>query len=99
VARPGSVRRTVEGLGARVVHESAFPDHHRFTDSDIRGALDAANRAGAALLVTTEKDAVRLPPSSAGDERLRALRIDVEILAGEAELRSCLDGLLQGRGR
>jgi tetraacyldisaccharide 4'-kinase len=99
VARPDSVRRTVEGLGARVVHESPFPDHHRFTKSDIREALDAASRAGAALLVTTEKDAVRLPPSSAGDERLRALRIDVEILAGEAELRSCLDDLFQGGGR
>jgi len=39
----------------------AFPDHHAFTAADLEDIAGAARRAGAAVLVTTEKDAVRLP--------------------------------------
>jgi tetraacyldisaccharide 4'-kinase len=98
VARPGSVRRTVEGLGAEVVLESPFPDHHRFTEGEVARALEATTRAGGAWLVTTEKDAVRLPAASAGDDRLRVVRIDAEIVAGAAELEAVLGQACQGRG-
>jgi len=98
VARPGSVRRTVEGLGAQVAQAFAFPDHHRFTESEVAEALRETSRAGASLLVTTEKDAVRLPPGSAGDDRFRVVRIDAEVVAGARELQAALDGACQGRG-
>jgi tetraacyldisaccharide 4'-kinase len=98
VARPGSVRRTVEGLGAEVVEAYPFPDHHRFTEGEVAHALEAASRAGATQLVTTEKDAVRLPVALAGDDRLRVVRIDAEIVAGETELEDVLGLACQGRG-
>jgi tetraacyldisaccharide 4'-kinase len=94
VARPESVRRTVEGLGAEVVAVHAFPDHHRFTAAEVAAALGALQPAGASLLVTTEKDAVRLPDGSAGDPRIGTLRIDAEILRGEASLEAALDAAL-----
>ena len=97
VARPGSVRRTVEGLGARVLVEFVFPDHHRFTEREIAEALAATSRAGASHLVTTEKDAVRLPPVPAGDERIRVVRIDADVVAGAPELQDALDRACQGR--
>ena len=90
VARPESVRRTVEGLGARVLASFDFPDHHRFTPADVEGALRGAEEAGATVLVTTEKDAVRLPGPLAGDDRIRAVRVDAEVLRGEAELAAAL---------
>jgi tetraacyldisaccharide 4'-kinase len=96
VAHPGSVRRTVEALGACVVEELAFPDHHRFTDREVADALSATSRAGASRLVTTEKDAVRLPAASAGDERIRVLRIDAEVVAGERELEAILGQVGKG---
>jgi tetraacyldisaccharide 4'-kinase len=98
VARPGSVRRTVAGFGAHVVQEFVFPDHHRFTEREVADALGATSRAGASHLVTTEKDAVRLPPGSAGDDRLRVVRIDAEVVAGARELQAALDGACEGRG-
>ncbi|MGA8892684.1 MAG: tetraacyldisaccharide 4'-kinase, partial [Anaeromyxobacteraceae bacterium] len=97
VARPASVRRTVEGLGALVVDAAEFPDHHRFTAAEVEGVLRAAARAGAARVVTTEKDAVRLPESVAGDPRLRVLRIDVEVTGGGDALAEALSAALQGR--
>jgi tetraacyldisaccharide 4'-kinase len=96
VARPGSVRRTVESLGAAVVAVSEFPDHHRFTEAEVAEALRSSERAGADLLVTTEKDAVRLPAAVAGDPRIRVVRIDVEVLQGGEVLGAALAGALLG---
>jgi tetraacyldisaccharide-1-P 4'-kinase len=38
----------------------SFRDHHYFTQSDIRKIEKAARAAAAAIILTTEKDAVRL---------------------------------------
>jgi tetraacyldisaccharide 4'-kinase len=98
VARPGSVRRTVESLGARVVLSRDFPDHHRFGEAEVAEALSAAAGAGAEWVVTTEKDAVRLPEGRAGDPRIRVLRIEAEVVAGEAGLEAALSSVLSARG-
>jgi tetraacyldisaccharide 4'-kinase len=95
VARPGSVRRTVEGLGAEVVATFEFADHHRFTEGEVEDAIASSVRAGAELLVTTEKDAVRLPAVAAGDGRIRAVRIDALVLRGEEVLGAALGAVLQ----
>ncbi|MGB8930528.1 MAG: tetraacyldisaccharide 4'-kinase [Anaeromyxobacteraceae bacterium] len=94
LARPGSFRRTVEGLGAEIVAERRHPDHHRFTTADVEEALGAAERAGCARVVTTEKDALRLPAGIAGDPRLAVLRIQAEILRGGELLDAALDAAL-----
>lgn len=100
LARPAAFRRTVEGLGAQVVAERRHPDHHRFTPAELAGALAAAAAAGADLVVTTEKDAVRLAPAQAGDPRLAVVRIEAEVLAGQASLDEALDAALAaGDGR
>ena len=97
VAKPGSVARTVEDLGASVIATHAFPDHHRFSAGEVADALDGAARAGAEFIVTTEKDAVRLPEAMAGDPRLRVLRIEVELLRGGDVLAEALEIALDGR--
>lgn len=62
IARPGKFFASLEETGADVVARLAFPDHHRFTAADWRRVQAEAARRGAAL-VTTAKDAVRLPPA------------------------------------
>lgn len=57
LANPEAFRRTLESLGCDVAGFRAFPDHHRYTPWDLR---DAAPEG--AVLVTTEKDAVKLRP-------------------------------------
>lgn len=96
VARPGSVRRTVESLGAEVVAAFPHPDHHPFTEGEVAAALAEAGRAGADFLVTTEKDAVRLPAGAAGDDRIRAVRIDARVLRGGDVLDAALAAALRG---
>ncbi|MDT8340273.1 MAG: tetraacyldisaccharide 4'-kinase [Longimicrobiales bacterium] len=57
VAHPASVAEAVASLGLRVHDLLPFPDHHRFTRSDVLRILQAA--AGRPVVVT-EKDAVKL---------------------------------------
>lgn len=65
VAGIGNPRQFFEGLrdaGFDIRGMRAFPDHHRYTASDLRSISEAAQAAGADTVVTTEKDAVRLEP-------------------------------------
>lgn len=59
VARPQSFHSTVAALGAEIAGDLRYRDHHWFTPAEVEAAAAAARDAGAVLLVT-EKDAVRL---------------------------------------
>jgi len=85
LARPGSFLRTLRQLGVSLRDAKLFPDHHRFTASDLQSVKASATRHGARI-VTTEKDAVRLPP---GFEAW-TVRLGVEVLEGEDLLRRAL---------
>lgn len=61
IARPAAFAATVQALGARVVEQHSYRDHHRFTEAEATAAAAAAQRRGA-MLLTTEKDAARLGP-------------------------------------
>jgi tetraacyldisaccharide 4'-kinase len=78
VARPSSFLRTLRELSANVVGARFFPDHHRFTPSELQRLLDEANGLKTQMLITTEKDRVRLPKSFPA----WAIRLDVEIVEG-----------------
>ncbi len=96
IARPEGFRRTAAALGAEVAGERWFPDHHPFTEAELRDTLAAAERARCEVVVTTEKDAVRLPPGVAGDGRLRVVRIDAAVVAGEQVLEEALEEAVGG---
>jgi len=85
LARPGGFLRTLQSLGTEVRDAALFPDHHRFTADELRDVEARATRHGARV-VTTEKDAVRLPP---GFEAW-VVRLGVEVLEGESHLRRAL---------
>jgi tetraacyldisaccharide 4'-kinase len=62
IGRPQQFFNALREQGYDVVREVPFPDHHWFTASDVERIHAAARGSGADLVVTTEKDAVRLPP-------------------------------------
>jgi tetraacyldisaccharide 4'-kinase len=62
IARPDRFFADIEAAGWSVVGQMAFRDHHPFTQADVRKIADAARAAAAAIVLTTEKDAVRLEP-------------------------------------
>lgn len=80
VARPDLVVASVKALGAEVVAVLAHADHHVFTEPE-RSAARARAEAEGALLVTTEKDAERLPDGFA-----HVLLLEVRVTRGTLPL-------------
>ncbi|WP_342151397.1 tetraacyldisaccharide 4'-kinase [Methylorubrum sp. SB2] len=70
IGRPQKFFDTLAGLGARIVAAKGFSDHHPYRAGDLDALRVLAQREGAHL-VTTEKDAVRLPAG----ERVDVLRV------------------------
>jgi tetraacyldisaccharide 4'-kinase len=66
IAAPERLADALVGLGAVVRDVVVFPDHHRYTPRDLAAVIRRARSVGASLLVTTEKDAVRLGPVAPG---------------------------------
>ena len=81
LASPASFRRTLEGLNARIILDKRFPDHHYYTGDEVRRLVEEARQAGAWGLVTTEKDAVRIPGMESAIP-IWVLSIEIEIRSG-----------------
>jgi tetraacyldisaccharide 4'-kinase len=82
IARPGQLFAGLEAAGLRLARQIAFRDHHPYTASDLDRLQAAARAAGAAALVTTAKDEVRLAPLLAAlpsDLPLLTARLRIEI--------------------
>ena len=60
IGRPEKFYATLEEIGAETVKTRSFPDHHRYSPSEIRELIGKARRFDA-VCITTEKDHVRLP--------------------------------------
>ena len=52
--------QSLRDAGVDVCATMTFPDHHRYLPADIQAVDDAAAASGAEVIVTTEKDAVKL---------------------------------------
>lgn len=60
IARPEKFFNTLEEYGYHAVETVSYPDHYTYKDTDLQELFAKALHHGAAL-ITTEKDAVRLP--------------------------------------
>ncbi len=70
IGRPEKFAASLEEAGAQVIGSCFFADHHPYTDDEI---LELKAVAGEAMLVTTEKDFVRL--SVTAREGIKVLKI------------------------
>jgi tetraacyldisaccharide 4'-kinase len=60
IARPQRFFGSLKALGWDVVRELRFRDHHRFSSADASRIAAVAREASADVILTTEKDAVRM---------------------------------------
>jgi tetraacyldisaccharide 4'-kinase len=96
IGHPEKFFATLRAIGADIVEGRAFSDHHRYSVADARRLLKAA-RNNSLMLVTTEKDLVRLKGDAALAELSAAARALPVLLAfaNEKAARSLLERALR----
>jgi tetraacyldisaccharide 4'-kinase len=60
IADNDNFRKTVEDLCCDISGFADFSDHHPFSDKDLAGIAEAAEKTGSDIILTTEKDYVRI---------------------------------------
>lgn len=85
IATPESFEKFLRDLGAKIVARERFLDHYRYADEDFQALFKQAQEEGAECLVTTEKDAVRIPDGYVCPLPLYYLRLEIEIIRGAAD--------------
>jgi tetraacyldisaccharide 4'-kinase len=79
LGNPSAFFRGLANSGVSAVAERVFPDHHRYSASELAALERAANAAGAGCLVTTEKDWVNLRGQPEPNPPLYWAEIDLAI--------------------
>lgn len=85
LGNPDSFFAMVERLGAAVVGRRAFPDHAAYDAGTIQELSNAAVAAGADILLTTQKDFVKLA-GLAGSLPIWQLAIRMEVILSRQQL-------------
>jgi tetraacyldisaccharide 4'-kinase len=78
IARPSSFLSGLESQGAIIAAQCTYPDHHEFTPGDLAAIYKSAADERVSLIVTTEKDAVRLRRFR--PEGIWAVRIELSVI-------------------
>ncbi len=86
-----SFRRSAESIGMEVVGETVFEDHHSYHPGDIQRVRIALQTHEEAIVLTTEKDAVKMVPLLTLDDPWWALRLRARVVKGEERLRRLID--------
>ena len=103
IGNPTSFEQTVCSTGAEIIESFRFPDHHEYTQEEMVDAMEQAVRQGAEAIVTTEKDAVKLPMeflAAVPEERaipVYILTVEVVLQDGKTEFEQLLKDKLAQR--
>ena len=97
IGNPDAFFRTLEQSGANLTGRKIYDDHHRYSREDIKEIERESGKNEAELIVTTEKDYIKL-----GEEDLKCefevcmLKIDIDFTDGREQLEEIIKkGLLQ----
>jgi tetraacyldisaccharide 4'-kinase len=91
IAVPEGYENGVRKLGTEIVYSARYADHHRYTQQEIIETINHAVSAGAEIIVTTEKDAVRFPLIERCDLPILYLRVEIEMLSGSEAFNDWID--------
>jgi tetraacyldisaccharide 4'-kinase len=97
IGNSGSFKRSAASIGIRVAGETVFHDHHHYRLEEVRQVAALAHKAGADLVLTTEKDAGKLARLLAPGDLWWALRIRAEVTNGQERLQRLVLGVQDRR--
>ena len=97
IASPESFENMLREFGAEVRFNQRFLDHHRFTRYEIKRLYRRTSEFELDMIVTTEKDAVRLFPEIEPPVPVYYLRLEIDILSGEEDFEGAAERICRSR--
>lgn len=91
IAMPESFVEGLRRLGAKVEVTKTYTDHHRYNTREIETFIRQCARRGLSAILTTEKDAVRIPRILEPEVPIYYLRVEIAILAGQESWKRFVD--------
>jgi len=92
IAAPESFEGALTKLGAHVDLAKNYIDHHYYTEAELISFVNRCIRRDLAMIVTTEKDSVRMPRLPEADLKVPIyfLRVEIDILSGHESWEHCV---------
>jgi tetraacyldisaccharide 4'-kinase len=97
IASPESFEAMLRDFGAEIRYNQRFLDHHRFTRYEIERLYRKAGNSELEMIVTTEKDAVRLFEDIEPPVPVYYLRLEIDILSGEEDFEGATERICRPR--
>lgn len=99
IGNPSSFEQTIAGTGAEVVDAMRYPDHHDYTMAEMQDVMQKAVDKQAYALITTEKDAVKIPSEFIHSDRplpVYVLGIEVKFTEGYEDFMELIKEVCKG---
>lgn len=94
IAAPESFENALRAHGANLSLSKTYTDHHRYTEREIELFIHRCAKRNIPAIITTEKDAVRIPRIINPEVPIYYLRVEIEILRGQEGWQRFLDRLV-----
>jgi tetraacyldisaccharide 4'-kinase len=83
LAQNNDFRKTVETLKCNLINFLDFPDHHNYTETDLKTIIKKAVDSEAEFILTTEKDYVRISGKTSWP--IEIIVVGIELSLGDDE--------------
>ena len=93
IASPRGFEQLILRMSGEMRFRRRFLDHHRYREDELDRMFLQAKNAGADVMVTTEKDAVRIPPGYKPVIPFYYIRMEIEIIEGFDDFEEAVAGI------
>ena len=93
IASPRGFEDLIERMSGEVRYKKRFLDHHKYTVEELDRIFQQAKNSGADVMITTEKDAVRIPETYKPVLPLYYVRMEIEIVEGFEDFEEAVEDI------
>ncbi len=95
IAKPDSFQQTVQQCGAKIIRHLKFSDHFQYKRENLEKIHQLSKSLAADLIITTEKDAVRITKCLSDSNDIFYLSIHIKIIQGQKILEDKIERTIQ----
>ena len=99
IASPRGFEQLIHRMSGELRYKKRFLDHHRYEKEELSRLFLQAKNAGVEVMITTEKDAVRIPEEFEPVIPLYYLRMEIEIVEGFEDFKEAVSSICETKAK